>query len=162
LPLGYKGELSGQGGAFRQVGPTRIAVFSVVNALGAIVDRQGKVVVGNLDPDTGDRVAYMDGLDRQLGHERGEAVQGGNTTLTVVVTNQRLSPARGTAWALRQFARLVHTSMARAIQPFHTPFDGDVLYAVTTNEVENPNIDDIVLGALASELAWDAVLSVVE
>ena len=35
------GEFSGQGGAFRIVGPTRIAVFTVVNAFGAIVDRQG-------------------------------------------------------------------------------------------------------------------------
>lgn len=32
---------SGQGGAFRSIGPTRIAVFTVVNAMGAIVDRSG-------------------------------------------------------------------------------------------------------------------------
>ena len=28
--------------------------------------------------------------------------------------------------------------MARAIQPFHTLVDGDVLYAVSTNEVDDP------------------------
>ena len=47
---------------------------------------------------------------------------------------------------------------SRAIQPFHTENDGDVLYAVTTSEVEPP-LSDSALGALASELAWDAVLS---
>ena len=35
---------SGQGGAFRTIGPTKIGVFTVVNALGTIVDRDGRVV----------------------------------------------------------------------------------------------------------------------
>ncbi|OGG51597.1 MAG: hypothetical protein A3F84_17745 [Candidatus Handelsmanbacteria bacterium RIFCSPLOWO2_12_FULL_64_10] len=42
-------ERTGQGGAFLQVGPTKIAVFTAVNAAGAIVDRQGQVVRGHLD-----------------------------------------------------------------------------------------------------------------
>ena len=37
-------------------------------------------------------------------------------------------------------------------------FDGDVLFAVTTNEVEPGQIDDMLLGMLAAELTWDAVL----
>ena len=49
--------------------------------------------------------------------------------------------------------------MSRAIQPFSTEDDGDVLYAVTTDEVENPSLTPLDLGVLASELAWDAVLS---
>jgi L-aminopeptidase/D-esterase-like protein len=51
--------------------------------------------------------------------------------------------------------------MARAIQPFHTLVDGDVLFAVSTNEVDDPAVDSIGLGVVASELAWDAVLAVV-
>jgi L-aminopeptidase/D-esterase-like protein len=78
----------------------------------------------------------------------------GNTTLTVVVTNQRLGRR-----PLAQLGRLVHASMARAIQPFHALGDGDVLYAVTTGEVDDPQVDDLTLGVVASELAWDAVLS---
>ena len=49
--------------------------------------------------------------------------------------------------------------MARAIQPFHTMNDGDVLFAVTTAEVEGDTLGTTALGLLASELAWDAVLS---
>jgi len=52
----------------------------------------------------------------------------------------------------------VHASMARAIHPFHALPDGDVLYAVTTAEVENPGVDPIGLSVVASDLAWDAVL----
>ncbi|MBD0331003.1 MAG: P1 family peptidase, partial [Thermoleophilia bacterium] len=51
-------EYAGQGGAFRQLGPTKVAVFSVVNAVGAIVDRSGRVVRGNLDRETGERLDY--------------------------------------------------------------------------------------------------------
>jgi L-aminopeptidase/D-esterase-like protein len=154
----HEGESSGQGAAFRQVGPTKIAVFTVVNAVGAIVDRQGRVVRGNLDPRTGERHHLVDGLATSLATGSQREPVPGNTTLTVVVTNQKLNVDRGLAWSLRQFARLVHTSMARAIQPFHTIYDGDVLWAVTTNEVDNPAVNDVALGALASELAWDAVL----
>src|SRR5207245_10485154 len=35
---------SGQGGAVRPLGPPRIGVFTVVNALGTIVDREGSVL----------------------------------------------------------------------------------------------------------------------
>jgi L-aminopeptidase/D-esterase-like protein len=72
----------------------------------------------------------------------------------VVVTNQELN-----ARSLRTLGRQVHVSMARATQPFHTLLDGDVLYAVTTNQVANPVLEDIGVGVVASELAWDAVLS---
>jgi L-aminopeptidase/D-esterase-like protein len=49
--------------------------------------------------------------------------------------------------------------MARAIQPFHALDDGDVLYAVSTNEIENQTFGSVGLGVVASELAWDAVLA---
>ena len=166
----YGGESSGQGGAFLEVGPTRIAVFTVVNAIGAIIDRQGQVVRGNYDPETGRRVHYIEGLRESLA--AGEAPvdapqavgepEGGNTTLTVVVTNQRLTAERGPTYALRQFARSVHASMWRCLQPFHTIYDGDVLWAVSTGEVENPALDDVAMAGLAAEVAWDAVLSCVQ
>jgi L-aminopeptidase/D-esterase-like protein len=73
----------------------------------------------------------------------------------VVVTNQRLSSS-----SLRQFARQVHTSLARGIYPFHTGRDGDVLYALTTNEVDNPGLSEIRLGMFAAEVTWDALLSI--
>jgi L-aminopeptidase/D-esterase-like protein len=165
--LGHCWESAGQGAAFAQIGPTRIAVFTVVNAVGAIVDRAGGVVRGFTDPDTGTRHSVMAEI-AQFARQGSAAHQGnaatdarpllkpvsGNTTLTVVVTNQRL-----TAFELRRLAKQTHTSMARAIQPFHTVYDGDVLYAVTTNEVENPDVNMMTLPIIASELAWDAVLS---
>ena len=148
-----RGEPAGQGGAFREAGPTRIAVFTVVNAFGAIVDRDGTVVRGHLDPEGTSRLPLVPEVERALAAGEAPLFHPGNTTLTLVVTNQKLGQR-----ALRQLGRQVHASMARGLQPFHSLVDGDVLYAATTNEVENPQLDSVRLGVLASELAWDAVL----
>jgi 6-aminohexanoate-oligomer endohydrolase len=144
-----EGEPSGQGGAFRRIGETRIAVFTVVNAFGAIVDRDGTVVRGHRDPERGTRTPLVEALEARL-----PKAAPGNTTLTVVLTNQQLDPR-----SLRQLAVQVHASLARAIQPFHALVDGDVLCAATTNEVENEELTATSLGVVASELAWDAVLA---
>ncbi|HET7855080.1 MAG TPA: P1 family peptidase [Gaiellaceae bacterium] len=146
-----EGEPSGQGGAFRRVGQTSLAVFTVVNAFGAVVDRDGNVVRGHLDPKSGARTPLVAGLEQRL-----TRAAPGNTTLTVVITNQQLDRRE-----MRQLGVQVHSSMARAIQPFHALVDGDVLYAVTTGEVENLALPSMSLGVLASELAWDAVLAAV-
>ena len=61
--------------------------------------------------------------------------------------------------ALRRMALQVHSSMSRAIQPFATESDGDVLYAVSTNKVFDRSLSTRDLAVVASELAWDAVLS---
>lgn len=154
-------EQSGQGGAFRQVGSTKIAVFTVVNSVGAIVSRQGRVVLGNRDPQTGKRTAIGD--DVKNGTRKNDRPQLApapsgrlteNTTLTLVVTNQKLSYAD-----LNRLAIQTHTSLHRAIQPFHTPFDGDTLFVVTTREMKNTELSLLDLCTHASDLAWDAVLS---
>jgi L-aminopeptidase/D-esterase-like protein len=155
---------SGEGGAFRVIGPTRIGVFTVVNALGTIVDRQGRVVrcrrneAGSPCPTTAELLARR---SRTLGEaaattpaDSSAGGPTGNTTITLIVTDQKMP-----YWELQRLAVQVHTSMARAIQPFSTSEDGDALYAVTTGEVENPALGSVELGVAASELAWDAVLS---
>ncbi len=151
-----EGEPSGQGAAFRRVGETRVAVFTVINAVGAVVDRDGTVVRGHLDRGTGARRPLVPGVEERLAAGLPVRPPPGSTTLTVVATNERLDQR-----LLRTLARQVHTSMARAIQPFHTLVDGDVLYAVTTSQVESALLDSIGLGVVASELAWDAVLAAV-
>lgn len=151
-----RGELAGQGGAFRQVGETRIAVFTVVNAIGVIVDREGQVVRGGLDRDTGIRQTLVEEAEQIVAGALSAppAPEVGNTTLTVVITNRQLDER-----SLRQLGRQVHSSMARAIQPFHTLFDGDVLFTATTGEVAADGVGEGALGVIASELAWDAVLA---
>jgi L-aminopeptidase/D-esterase-like protein len=160
-------ESSGQGGAFRQVGDVKLAAFSVVNSVGVIVGRDGRVVRGNFDPQTAQRRTLAQDLNdgtaarkRSITSAVAERLPVSatpeNTTLTVVAVNQRLTYAQ-----LSRLAIQTHTSMARGIQPFHTEKDGDVLYAVTTGEVESTGLEFEELASYAAELAWDAVLSAV-
>lgn len=162
IESGIVPEAGGQGAAFGTIGPAGGAVFviTVVNSLGVIVDRAGRVVRGCVDAQTGQRYHPRDLLLSDRKQPPGPATDGRpttNTTLTAVVTNLRLPDAE-----LRQLGRQVHSSMARSIQPFHTPGDGDVLFTLSTDEVSDPALDYFALAEVASELAWDAVLSAVE
>jgi 6-aminohexanoate-oligomer endohydrolase len=153
-----EGEPTGQGAAFRQIGETRLAVFTVVNAVGAVVDREGNVVRGHYDRQTGLRRGLVAGIEERLASGLPVRPPPGNTTLTVVATNLSLDPRQ-----LRTLGRQVHASLARAIQPFHALEDGDVLFAVSTGEVESdPLLDTTALGVVGSEVAWDAVLSLAD
>jgi L-aminopeptidase/D-esterase-like protein len=139
-------EPGGQGGAFRQVGGAKVLALCVVNALGAVYDRTGQVVRGNRMPDGRRRAAAELASDEQT--------PAGNTTLTLVVTDLRLS-----RHGLQQYARQVHASMARAVQPFNTESDGDVLFLASTARVDAPQLAPGGFGAVASEAVWDAVLN---
>ena len=74
--------------------------------------------------------------------------------MSLIVTNARLDYA-----GLRRLAIQVHTSMARAIQPFSTFSDGDTLFAATTDDVPVGSIGSLNLDTLAGEVMWDAILA---
>lgn len=150
---------SGQGGAFRQIGPTKIGVFTIVNSLGTVVDRDGRIVRCSRNDPAKKCPLISEVLKESAVRITEKAESEGptnNTTITLLVTNQKLPFAD-----LQRIAKQVHSSMSRAIQPFATEDDGDVLYAVTTDQVENPNLSPLDLAVVASEVAWDAVLSTV-
>jgi L-aminopeptidase/D-esterase-like protein len=156
---------SGQGGAFRQVGKTKIAAFVVANPVGLIVDRQGRLAVGGQMLPRGlttiaDALAGVPyprdaaGFMKQ-GHWPEAATPMSNTTISLVVTNRKLPFA-----AVQRMGYQVHSSMGRAIQPFATGWDGDVHFAATTDEVDDPNFPEAEIATLASEVMWDALLGV--
>ena len=50
-----------------------------------------------------------------------------NTTIAVVATDIALTPAQA-----KRLAIMAQDGLARAIRPVHTPFDGDVVFALST------------------------------
>jgi L-aminopeptidase/D-esterase-like protein len=56
---------------------------------------------------------------------------GANTTLAVVATTAALTTAEAT-----RLAMMAQDGLARAIRPVHTPFDGDVVFALSSGAVE--------------------------
>jgi L-aminopeptidase/D-esterase-like protein len=162
---------SGQGGAFRQIDDLKVAAFVVVNSSGAITDRNGRLVkLWNNPIDSDAAGGAPSGLPKaadllvdlpvsrskqSIPQTRDRRRTGGyHTTLSLVVINQKVSYA-----ALQRLAVQVHTSMARAIQPFSTDVDGDTLFAVSTQEVSDTSLSLRDLNAVAGEVMWDAVLA---
>ena len=151
---------SGQGGAFRQIGKIKIAAFVVVNAFGVVTDRNGNVVACNRAPGWPTELKASTLLaTRAAAIEKNLAPEGRkNTTTSLVVSNIRMPPAE-----LQRLAMQVHTSMARGIQPFQTMFDGDVLYAVSTDEVDADSVREGTgsadIATMAAETMWDAILA---
>lgn len=156
---------SGQGAAFRQIGELKIAAFVVVNALGAVTRRDGRLAACYPDSHWPKELRTADLLAGYPASRKPNWAptplsedKKRNTTISLIVTNQKLPRAQ-----LERLATQVHSSMGRGIQPFATEFDGDVLYAVSTAELDRPvdesatpNID---LDVIAGEVMWDAILA---
>jgi len=152
---------SGQGGAFRQVGRTKIAAFVVVNAVGAVTDRDGRMVKCHPNPGWKPGIRTADILHNLPASQRTDWVQEqpvsgptANTTISLIVTNRKLANP-----LLQRLAVQVHGSMARGIQPFATMNDGDTLFAVSTQDVDDTELGPMTLAAIAGEVMWDAILA---
>jgi L-aminopeptidase/D-esterase-like protein len=53
---------------------------------------------------------------------------------------------------------MAHDGLARAIQPVHTPWDGDTVFALSTGRVP---ASELVVGALAAEVTARAIVRAV-
>ena len=70
-----------------------------------------------------------------------------NTTIGVVATDFELDKAE-----LKRLALAAHDGLARAIYPSHLPYDGDLIFAVSTGKIEKPK-DPVLLSTLSSAAA---------
>ena len=80
---------------------------------------------------------------------------GTNTTIAVIATDAILSPAEA-----RRLAQMASAGFARAIRPVFTPFDGDVVFALSTGqrELAGPGAYTLSrLGSLAADCLARAV-----
>ncbi len=147
-------ERSGQGAAFGRVAGMRLFVLSVVNAVGNVLDRGGRIIAGSRDPRTGERVPVTAGLLRTQPPRRAPRR---HTTLTAVVTDAELNHPE-----LQRLAAMTHAALGRVIEPFATPLDGDTLFAASTGTAPLKRGWSVAeLGAFAGQLAQDAVLEAV-
>lgn len=79
-----------------------------------------------------------------------------NTTIACVATNVALTPAEA-----KRVAQMASAGLARAIRPVFAPFDGDVVFALSTAQVAMPSPAPFTLariGALAADCLARAVM----
>ncbi len=77
-----------------------------------------------------------------------------STTLAVIATDAALAKAD-----LKRLAMMAQTGMARAINPVHTPIDGDIVFALSTGDrpLENGPFGLAILGAAAANTLARAI-----
>lgn len=133
-------------------GGITVGALVVVNALGsAVADARGAFWAGAWEMQ-----AEFGGLGppqpRDPGAEPTPAKRLGEaTTIAIVATDAILTRAQA-----QRMATAAHDGMARALVPSHTPFDGDLIFAIATGQrpLADPLTDPFVLGhAAASCLA---------
>lgn len=151
--LGLEYAMPGGIGTWALPGPgCTVGALAVVNAAGDVLDDRGNIIAGARDGDgqfldLARRLA--DGAASGAFHDLARPpVPGTNTTLAVVATDAPLTRA-----ALQGVARMAATGVARRIRPVHTPFDGDLTFALSTapeaEELDAPLL--LTLGVLAAQ-----------
>jgi L-aminopeptidase/D-esterase-like protein len=152
--LGRPGVMpGGLGMASAPCGPHTVSAIAVVNAVGDIFDRDGRIVAGarREDGSFADAVTLIaeSGVMRRLPPIA-------NTTLAIVATGAPL-----TRDAAVRVARMAHDGMARAIRPAHTLTDGDVVFVLSVPSADAPPADVGAIGTMAAEALQDAILDAV-
>ena len=120
---------------------TLVAALVIVNAFGNILDPQTQhVIAGGRDvlPPAGPDAATLFG----------------NTTIAVVATDASLSKEE-----VNKVAQMAHNGLAQTIQPAHTFFDGDTVFALSLGTAR-PQTTDLATNAYAVSMIGAAAAKV--
>jgi len=129
-----------------------VAALVAVNAVGDIVDPATGAVVAGVRTEDGKRLADARLLIRSPKPSATTAAPGANTTIAVVATNAKLTKVQASRMAL-----MADDGLARAINPAHTPADGDTVFALATGRWDG-QVDVGTIGALAAEVLSEAIV----
>ncbi|MAS36247.1 MAG: peptidase S58 [Anaerolineaceae bacterium] len=125
-----------------------VAALVVVNAVGDIIGEDGQIMAG-LRAAPGSR-EFVGVLNEMRGVARKQPSIGRvNTVISVVATNAQLSKDH-----TNKLAQMASSGIARAINPAHTMFDGDTLFALASGQIP-ANVNAV--GAYAAEAVSAAI-----
>jgi L-aminopeptidase/D-esterase-like protein len=164
---GGLGMKSGIGTASLRVEDVVIGAIVAVNATGDVVDwAHGKILAGARRPDGKGFVNLSESVRRQVAERVGRRTAAEvrpsltHTTIGVIATNVVFDKAE-----LARIAQVANTGAAKVINPYHTPEDGDVLYAVSARKLklagDRSQRDIAMVGILAAEVAATAIMRAV-
>ena len=130
------GALKGGTGSASIVTPDGITVgaLALVNSFGSVTAPGGRAFWAapfEIDDEFGGvGAAGLRAAPEDWGLAKGAPAARQNTTIACVATDVALTPAQA-----RRVAIMAQDGLARAIRPAHAPFDGDVVFALSTGRV---------------------------
>lgn len=141
----------GLGTAALRIGESDLVVGAIVavNAMGDIFDRKtGKILAGAR---TTDGRAFRNTMAQLIAGATFHQRPGENSTIGVVVTNAKLNKAQA-----EKMAQMAHDGFARTINPVHSMWDGDTIFAAGTATAKAAT-DLTTIGAVGAEVMAQAV-----
>ena len=126
-----------------------VGALVVANPFGDILDEEGRIIAGARDES-----GFIDSRSVIAGGEvRTRFGAQGNTTLCVLATDARMDKVMA-----MQVARMAGHGLSRHIIPYNTPFDGDIVFCMSTGDrIAHP----LHLGVLGAQAAKEALLNAV-
>lgn len=132
-----------------------VAALVAVNSVGDIFDPgTGRILAGARSPDSDGFANSIEKIIRGDSFVLPSGVT--STTIGVVATNAFLNKGGAT-----KMAQMAHDGLARTINPVHTPFDGDTIFALATGTLKSEILAGSV-GAVAAEAMAQAVLRAIK
>ena len=144
----------GIGTASLKLGKITVGALVAVNAVGDIRDsRTNTILASARSPNGKTRISATDAI---LAGDLPAALQPGMaTTIGVVATDAVLTKAQ-----CRKLAQQSHDGLARAIEPVHTLWDGDTMFALATGQSALPG-NMMTLGLMAARVTEAAILNAI-
>lgn len=133
--------------SYKLPGEIIVAALFVVNAFGDIIDRtSGRVLACPRFPDDTHWTRTNELLARNTANQD---VIVTNTTIGIIATNAMLNKEQ-----VNKVASMAHDGLARAVNPSHTMYDGDTIFALSLG---NKTGDISTIGAIAAEVTAEAI-----
>ena len=129
-----------------------ISALIAVNAVGDVIDENGQILAGLRAEGGAGFIGMLNAMTAMLNAGL-EPDTRENTVIGVVATNAKLSKAH-----THKVAQMAQDGIARAVNPSHTMFDGDTLFALSTGAIPS---HATVVGAYAAEVVAQAIRNAV-
>lgn len=136
---------SGIGAATVKVAGVTVTAVVAVNAMGDVVDENGKIIAGA----KGRNGEFIDTEKCLANGEFAKLLLGTNTTIGCIITDAKLSKVEANL-----IASISHNGLARAIRPVHTMYDGDTMFCLASGRRPVVNLAPVQSAAVeATRLA---------
>ncbi len=141
----------GLGTASYKVPGTEVVVGAIVavNAVGDVYAPNSQQILAGARNEDGK--GFRNIMDRSCRVAMSSS-GGANTTIGAIATNVPFNKAE-----LKKIAGMAHDGFARTINPIHTMWDGDTIFALSTGKATGVEADVTAIGAIAATVMAQAV-----
>lgn len=131
-----------------------VGAIVAVNALGDVY-KNGKLLAGARTADGKQLINTVGLLLGNITQTSDDKLLGSATTLACIITDAKLTKVQA-----KKVSQMAHDGFARAINPIHTMFDGDVIFTLATGASTVSDVN--LIGLMAARVVEEAIVRAIE